>query len=454
MKKFSILDFGAKADSPELQHPAIQAAIDACFLAGGGEVVIPAGTFRTGGVRLRSRVTLRLLSGAVLEGSRDPEDYFTLEKDTLEPVPDSIKLHGAIPNGRPEGLIGFYAGRWHNGLICAYQAEHIAVIGEKGSVIDGKNCFDENGEEHYRGPHAISILFCRHIVLSGYTVRNSGNWPESVWHSSDILCENLTNIAGHDGVHLTGCDDVIVRKCSFYTGDDCVAGFDNRNVLVEDCIMNTACSAFRFGGTNVLITRCRMFAPARYPFRGRMTMEEKRAGIDSVDASQPPNRFNMLAIFTYYADFSSPIRSQPGNIVIRDCKADGAARFLCYNYSGNSIWQQNRPLQDITFEHIEAKNLEKPLYLYGDAEVPVSLTLSDVKVSFRKGKEDVTFIHAGNYENITLEDVTVRNSRAPQLICSWNPEGQDNVTVKNLSCRPGKKELVTHPEEPFFCSPI
>lgn len=452
-KKYSILDYGAVPGSDALQHGAIQAAIDACFLAGGGEVVIPGGVFRTGGIRLRSNVTLHLLSGAVLEASREPEDYFCLETDRLEPVPKSMLRHGEIPGGRPEQLIKYRAGRWHNGIIRAFHAENIAVIGEKGAVIDGKNCFDALGEERYRGPHGISLIGCRHIVLRGYTLQNSGNWPESIWDCSDILVENVTNLAGHDGVHFSGCDDVIIRRCAFYTGDDCIAGFDNRNVLVEDCVLNTACSAFRFGGTNVLITRCRIYAPARYSFRGTLTDEEKRAGIDANEAAVTSRRYNMLSIFTYYADYSSKIRSKPGNIVIRDCKVDGADRFLCFNYSGNSIWQINRPLADITFEHIEAKNLSMPLYLYGDAASPVSLTLSDVDASFRPEAGDVTFIHAGNYRRITLENVRIRNNRAPQLINSWNAEGVGTVKAKNVDCG-GEKALVAHPSEPFFCQPI
>ena len=43
----NIVDFGAIADSDKLQTAAIQAAIDAAFLAGGGEVVVPEGVFRT-----------------------------------------------------------------------------------------------------------------------------------------------------------------------------------------------------------------------------------------------------------------------------------------------------------------------------------------------------------------------------------------------------------------------
>ena len=89
MKNVSILDFGA-AVSDRVQTAAIQNAIDACFLAGGGRVVIPCGVFLTGAVRLRSRVELYLESGAVLRGSRDPADYDSFRSDLLEPLPGKV----------------------------------------------------------------------------------------------------------------------------------------------------------------------------------------------------------------------------------------------------------------------------------------------------------------------------------------------------------------------------
>ena len=74
MKEYRITDFGAKT-CDKLQTEAIQSALDACFLAGGGKVVIPKGIFLTGGVRLRSNTTLYLEAGAILRGSSDHNDY-------------------------------------------------------------------------------------------------------------------------------------------------------------------------------------------------------------------------------------------------------------------------------------------------------------------------------------------------------------------------------------------
>ena len=87
----SICDFGAERNN-ELQTAKIQNAIDYCFNQGGGEVQIPEGVFLTGGIRLRSTVTLHLLKNAVLKGSKNPEDYFGYLNDKTEPLAPGFRF--------------------------------------------------------------------------------------------------------------------------------------------------------------------------------------------------------------------------------------------------------------------------------------------------------------------------------------------------------------------------
>ena len=60
---FNILAFGAVSGGPALKNQAaINSAIDAAAKAGGGTVVIPAGTFKTYSIRLKSNVGLHFAS--------------------------------------------------------------------------------------------------------------------------------------------------------------------------------------------------------------------------------------------------------------------------------------------------------------------------------------------------------------------------------------------------------
>ena len=457
MLKFSILDYGAAANA-QLQTEKIQAAIDACFLVGGGEVIVPAGRYRTGGLRLRSNVTLHLMKNAVLEGSRDPKDYFGYRNDAIEPMPaevitDNIWSPASASDdmtSRDYRFLRLAGSSWQNGLIRAFAAKNISIIGEEGSEINGMDCYDPRGEEQYRGPHAISMYDCKNVYLSGYTVRDSANWAHAVTFCTNVEIENVTAIAGHDGVHFTRCENVSVSNCTFKTGDDCIAGFANVNVRVRDCLLNTACSAFRFGGTNAMITGCKVYGPAEYVFRGSLTKEEKAA------CAQPQrkegHRYNMLSLFTYYADYSYEIPDQPGNIVIRDCTVENADRFLHYNFSGNESWQRGRPLSSLRLENIRATGVRLPLTAYGDAEEKFDLVLKNASVAFEPGAEKTTFMHASNFDRIVLDNVTLENSAAEPLIKIWGEGGI--LDADGLKCAVAKENWIKHTDEPFVCQAI
>lgn len=448
-----ITDCGAIPNSDGLQTDKIQKAIDICFEEGGGTVVIPAGVFKTGGIRIRSNITLYLEKGALLKGSRNPEDYFGYIDDKIEPLPDELITDGKwnraeIGGNRDYRFMRVAGSRWNNALIRAINAENVSIIGEEGSVIDGSDCFDELGEEHYRGPHCIGMFYCKNITFKGYTIKDSANWAYSTFYCENITAENLTVEAGHDGIHMTVCKNITIENCHFYTGDDCVAGFSNVNVLVRNCELNSACSALRFGGTNVLVEKCHMYGPCKYLFRGSMSDEEKRSG---VKPSLEGHRNNMLSVFTYYSDFSVNIDYQPGNIIIKDCKVDYADRFLHYNFSGNEWWQSNRPLESIRFENIKARDISMPLTAYGAADTPVTLELKNLEISLRKGFENIDFMHTANYKKILIENVRIENCKSETLIRKWT-DGE--IELNNIKCDIDEKNYIKQASEDFMCKPI
>ena len=452
MKTFSILDYGAVSGAQALQTEAIQAAIDACFLAGGGEVTIPAGDYRTGGLRLRSNVTLHLLADAHLFGSRDPEDYMAFLSDSLEPVHPADRTDAVwlAPNKRQNNDHIIKAlSRWNNALIRLIDAHDVSIIGEEGAFIDGCDPYDAQGEENYRGPHGVNAQRCRNLTFSHYIIRNTGNWAHALFDCENIAMENVTVLAGHDGIHMTGCDNALIEDCAFYTGDDCIAGIDNVNVTARRCILNTACSGLRFGGTNALFEDCRFFGPAKYLFRGSLSLEEKQAGKAVEGAAN--HRYNMLSILTYYADFSHVIRHAPGNIVIKNCTAENCDRFLHYNFSGNETWQRNRPLTSVTFDHVAATNVRLPLAAYGSEAEPLTLVMKDVDVAFIEGST-VPFMHLAFWEDVRLERVRVRNVNAPIFIKTWSDGPAPRVFGCDFVDFAGA--FLKRVNEPFLCTPI
>lgn len=412
---------------PRNQTAEIQQAIDTCFLAGGGRIILTEGLYTVGSVRLRSHCTLYLCSGAVLKGTRVPEDYRILPNDTVEPV-DKDYFTDAIWAPAKTRLTHDHltkaGSNWNNAMIRLLRAHDAAVIGEAGSVIDGSNCYDAIGEEHYRGPHGISFHDCQSLTFSGYTIRNTGNWAHQCFTSQNLSFSNLTIEGGHDGIHLSSCDDIHIRECHMFTGDDCIAGFDNHRVHVHDCELNTACSAFRFGGTDVLIEGCRMYGPAKYFFRGSLSAEDKISG----NISPTVGRKTMLSMFTYFADSTLRVRSAPKNIVMRNCTLKDSMRFVLYDLSGAQVWQMGKPLEAITFENIIAENIVMPLDLYGDAEKKHTVFLKNCKIAFASNVPCA--IRAAHFERIAVENTAFEGVTGP-LICSYGDTGEiitDHVT--------------------------
>lgn len=397
---------------------AIQGEIDRAFKAGGGKVVVGKGEWSVKSLRLRSRVTLYLESGATIRGSRNPEDYFILDDDKVEPVPREWITHEAWTLEQCcslDNCTRYPASRWNNGLIRLLGAEDAAIIGEKGSVIDGCNPFDPLGEEFYRGPQGISAINCKRLVLKGYTIRQTGNWAHRIADTTDLLVENVTCEAGHDGVHVNGCDDVVIRNCVMKTGDDCVAGFDNANVLVEDCYLNTACSGFRFAGTGVTIRRCTLKGPAEHGFRGSLSKEDKAAGAPSGKAK----RNNMLSFFTYYSDGTHPVRQNAGKIEIVDCTSDDTDRLLHYNY-GNERWQRGKPMTDISFRNVRATRIKMPVTAWGDRDVPVRVSFKDCEIGFSMPQKE--FMRGAYISAVDLENVKVTGDIDGPLLRLWHAD--------------------------------
>ena len=430
----------------------IQKAIDDAFLSGGGTVTLGAGLHLVKGIRLRSRVRLHLGANAVLCGSRNAADYDILSRDRLEPFdPD------AFPSVREAPTKGFAAmmkpgARYNNAIIRIVSAHDVSLTGDAGSIIDGANCYDKFGEEGYRGVHGISVSYSTNVLFSGYTLQHAGNWGHRIDHAVGVRCEHVTVLAGHDGFHVRHCDDVEVSDCRFHTGDDSIAGYDNINVVVRRCDLSSACQAFRFGGTNVLIEDCVARGPCKYLFRGSIPPQAQRDGL--WDPAVVPGRHSTASFFVYFSSGTCPIRYPPGNIVIRNCQVENAARLLRYDFQDDG-WQRGHPLADISFTNVTAKGLLLPIAASagpasGKSLVPLSLSLVDCKLSFSRGQTEL--VAGRNIGRVVLRNVDVHGVDGP-VLRTW--EGcadivSENVTGVRIGQEPGegRYRCLSRPKQP------
>ena len=426
----------------------LQKAFDDCFRAGGGTVTVEEGVYAVKGLRLRSGTTLLLKRGAVLKASRNCDDYGILSDDAVEPVPADDFAPGVVwapaATRKTHDHALKPASRWNNAIIRILHARNVRIIGEEGAEIDGCDSYDPVGEEYFRGVHGISVHGSTNCVFRGYTIRNTGNWAHNVWRCADLRFEGLTVLGGHDGVHFSVCDRVHIGGCTMKTGDDCVAGFDNEDVIVEDCVFNTACSAFRFGGRRVRIARCRAYGPGEYPIRNSLPKEDRVSGSHGRPGV---GRRTMLSFFTYYSDFTLKVRHAPGEITVRNCRIDGAVRFLHYNFSGNETWQKNRPLASIGFEGVTARGLGMSLCAYGDPKMRLDLSLKDCRLAFAKPQREL--VRGAHIGKAVFDGVAVEGVEGAPCIRSWG-----DIADPEFHDLRGVSPQVMPADAPFSTSPI
>ncbi len=378
--RYIITDFGAEANSPKLQTLKIQRAFDMCR-ENGGTVVIPKGKFITGSLRMWSDTTLYLESGAQLIGSDNCGDYEVFE------VPDGIELRTDM-----EMIAQQYENRpwqeYRRAIISVYGGKNIAVIGEKGSLIDGNDCADPNGEEGFRGPHGFMITNAENITLCGYAIANCGNFMHQIDNCKNIAVQNVECFGGSDGIHLHCCKNILIESCRFHTGDDCIAGINMENLTVKGCELNTSCDIFRAGGSHFLIEDCRMYGPGEYPHR--MTVVQNRGTKAVTDKSNTLprgcGRHNLEGVFLHFASMKYPSEKPYHDIVFRNCTIENPDYFMWYEPDTAPL-QSGAYLGDITLENVEFKGIKRSSAVKANEKFPLTVTLKNVSVSFRDGAE-------------------------------------------------------------------
>ena len=399
----------------------LQAAIDECAHNGGGRVFVESGIYDIRTIRLLSRVELHLGRNAVLRGSRNPDEYSGLFPDW-----------GGLPMA---------TNRWSNAMIRVLGGRDVSIVGEPGSEIDGRNCYDEKGEEGFRGPHAISAYSVTNFVLKGFLVRDAGNFGLYAHGATNVTVSRLDIRGGHDGLDFFSSSDIAIAGCVIHSGDDCVAGYNNRRLSVQDCDLNTSCSVFRLGGNEILIADCRAESPGEYAHRWFLSPTDKRLE----RAPKGAGRHNTLSCFTFFTGKSS--KSDSSNIVFRNCRFDGIERLMHYNLSGNERWQKGKGLCDVTFENVDAAGLLYPLVAYGVEQTPLHLAFHGGRIGFRQQVESL--ICGANVGCVELRDVTVSGVKS-SLMDKW----QEMTPAVKIEGVKGLPEKVRPATGRFSCRPI
>jgi hypothetical protein len=194
-------------------------------------------------------------------------------------------------------------------------------------------------------------------------------------------------------------------------GDDSVAGFDNHNVIVRNCKLNTACMPLRIGGNNFLVENC-ISDHRGFGSRWALSLEDKVMG----NLTNESVRHESNAVFSYYCDFRAPLRKSPENIIIRNCRFDQARETIRLEFTGYNRFCRQRALKEITFENCYIGDLYQTGILWGDEEDKVICRFKNVTFACREGMGHVPFLAAGNFETLLFEDCTFVGYDKPILM--------------------------------------
>jgi polygalacturonase len=377
--RFPITSYGAIGDGKTLNTRPIQSAIDTCAKAGGGDLVIPKGTFITGSIFLKQGVNLLIEKDGVLKGSQNTNDYPWI--DTR--------------------IAGFEM-KWPAALVNADGLTNLQLTGE--GTLDGsgerwwREYWDTRKREkddvdpHFKvpRPRLVHIIRCQKVTVRDLSLKDSAFWNLQLTYCDGVEIHNLKIRAPHepikaassDGIDIDSTRNVLITGCDIECDDDAIclkAGRDadglrvNRpteNVVIRNCHVGHAAGLVCFGSEtaggirNVRISDCRADNGC-----GEVVRLKTRIGRGGVvedvlyeniqaDGIRRVFNFNMDAFGTTWLpeQFRTTVPPERGTPVFRRITARNLTAKNC-GAAGHLTGLPQSPLRDIILENvnIEAK---------------------------------------------------------------------------------------------------
>jgi polygalacturonase len=198
--QLNVRDFGALGDGRTKDTAAIQQALDRCAVLGGGQVLVPAGDYRTGAIVLRSNTLLRLQAGSSLLGSPDLADYPLTQ----------VRWEGRWTRG-------------YIGLVSAMDAKNIGLLGAGRIVGNSDIAGRVDPLTQLRHPALLEFTHCKNIRVEDCFTCQNDMWSIHPTYCDNITFKNVTVHGGADGIDIDSCKQVVIDACVFATADDCIS---------------------------------------------------------------------------------------------------------------------------------------------------------------------------------------------------------------------------------------
>ncbi len=223
---FNVRDFGAVGDGTNLDSPAIDQTLAAAADAGGGTVLVPAGTYLSGSIHLQSNIHLLIDASATILGAPQKMNAydFTEAWPTNNPYQDgghcyfhnsliwgenltnvSITGNGTINGGglvRSDGLLN---------KMCGFTNELKNISNNGAEVKDGAVRL---------GNKAIALKLCKNVLIRDVTIFHGGHFAILVTGCDNLTVDNVTMDTDRDGIDIDCCRNTMVSNCRINSPND------------------------------------------------------------------------------------------------------------------------------------------------------------------------------------------------------------------------------------------
>ncbi|MDD9266991.1 glycoside hydrolase family 28 protein [Paenibacillus sp. GCM10023248] len=396
MANYDILAYGAVGDGLTDNSAAIAAAIEACDAGGGGTVVVPAGTYVTGRIELRSRMTLELEAGSLLLFDTDFERYPVVptrwsgyECYGVSPLIYGRGLKQVTIKG--QGVIDGQGSAWWQVYRQLRRGEKVdnaltREIAAKNAVLtETVRSNIVEWDSQFLRPPLLQLIDCEEVSLEGVTLQNSPFWNTHLVYCKDVhihgvKIKNPSDTPNGDGMDIDSCTNVRISDCFFDVGDDCLcikSGIDedgrrvgkpSENIVITNCTMlrghgGVVLGSEMAGGIrNVVISNCIFLGTDRGI---RMKTNRARGGyIKNILVSNiyMEDVFCPLTINSFYrhgVDESNPLIASPAAVavtestpVIDHVRIQQVTAKGCRASAGFIYGLPEMPIRDVQLSHV------------------------------------------------------------------------------------------------------
>jgi polygalacturonase len=216
---FNVRDYGAVGDGKTLDSPAIDKAIDAAAEGGGGTVLVPAGTYLSGSIHLKSNINLDIDAGATIHAAPQSMKAY----DPAEPFAGRAYQDGGHTH-------------FHNSLIWGENLVNVTISGH--GMIDGEGLTASDGMlDHLNGylppgatqpsddalrlgNKAVCLKLCRNVLIRDVTIFRGGHFAILVTGCDDMTVDNVTMDTNRDGIDIDCCRNTMVSNCRVNSPND------------------------------------------------------------------------------------------------------------------------------------------------------------------------------------------------------------------------------------------